>query len=80
MQVIFTDSVYNTENGIAVTIYNVLACLTKYDAGSFEDFCWSFGYDEDSRKAYKTYQAVVKEYQDVERVFGDIIEELQEIQ
>jgi len=62
------------------TMYDVLACLTKYDPESFEDFCGEYGYDEDSRKAYKTYLAVVKEYKAVERLFGDIIEELAEIQ
>ena len=26
--------------------YDVLACLVKYDVGTFEDFCLEFGYDE----------------------------------
>lgn len=62
------------------TNYDILACLQKYDVGSFEDFCSEFGYDEDSRKAEKTYNAVCKEYEAVDRLFGDIIEQLQEIQ
>lgn len=79
MTITFTDSIYNTQNGEEPTEYDILACLQKYDVGSFEDFCYEFGYDIDSRKAEKTYKAVVKEYNNVERVFGDIIEELQEI-
>lgn len=61
------------------TMYEVLACLTKYDVGSFEDFCQSYGYDEDSRKAERTYKAVCREYAAVERLFGDCMDELQEI-
>jgi len=62
------------------TMYDVLACLTKYDPGTFENFCSDYGYDTDSRSAERTYKAVCKEWQAVERLFGDIIEELQEIQ
>ena len=58
---------------------SVLSCLQKYDVGSFEDFCSEFGYDEDSRTAERTYKAVCKEYEAVERLFGDIIKELAEI-
>ncbi|MBU1122379.1 MAG: hypothetical protein KKF54_06775 [Candidatus Omnitrophica bacterium] len=50
--------------------YDVLACLTKYDVGSLEDFCGNFGYNTDSRKAEKTYRAVVKEYNNITRLFN----------
>lgn len=59
--------------------YDVLACLTKNDPGTFEDFCGEFGYSTDSRKAEKTYKAVVKEFAGVQRLFGDVIERLAEI-
>ncbi len=62
------------------TMYDILTCLTKYDPGTFENFCGDFGYDEDSRSAEKTYNACIKEYEAVQRLFGDILEELQEIQ
>lgn len=63
------------------TAYSILSCLTKYDPGSFEDFCSEFGYDTDSKKAEKTYNAVVDEYKNVAMLFTDSeIEELQEIQ
>ena len=53
------------------TAYSVLSCLTKYDPGSFEDFCSEFGYDTDSRSAEKTYQAVKDEYTNLCRLFSD---------
>jgi hypothetical protein len=51
------------------TMYDVLTCLTKYDPGTFEDFCGDYGYDEDSRRAEKTYHAVVKEFEGMQRLF-----------
>ena len=65
---------------IAPTAYDVLACLTKNDPGTFEDFCSEFGYDEDSRKAEKIYNAVLDEWRNVCALFTDEeIEQLQEI-
>lgn len=60
------------------TLYDILTCLTKYDVGTFENFCSEFGYDEDSRSAEKTYNAVVKEYESMCRLFSD--EELEVLQ
>ena len=61
--------------------YDVLACLEKYDVGTFEDFCSEFGYDEDSRTAERIYIAVIKEYKDLTRIFTEEqMEELSEIQ
>ena len=61
--------------------YNVLACLQKYDVGTFEDFCNDFGYDTDSRTAEKTYNAVCDEYKQLCAIFSDDeMEQLQEIQ
>lgn len=66
---------------IAPTLYDVLACLQKYDVGTFEDFCNEFGYDTDSRIAKKTYKAVVKEYDKMCSLFNnDELEILTEIQ
>jgi len=62
----------------APTAYAVLAALTKSDPGSFEDFCFEYGYDTDSRRAEKTYKAVVDEYNNLTRLFS--YEELQEMQ
>lgn len=61
--------------------YDVLACLQKYDIGSFENFCEEFGYVNDSRKAEKIYNAVVDEWKNVQILWNDKeIEELQQIQ
>ena len=61
--------------------YNVLACLQKYDIGTFEDFCDEFGYDTDSKTAEKTYNAVCDEYKQLCAIFSDDeMEQLQEIQ
>ena len=51
--------------------YSILACLTTYDPGTFEDFCGDFEYDTDSRKAERTYFAVQKEYQNLRSMFSE---------
>jgi len=46
----------------------------------FEDFCSDFGYDEDSRKAYSTWQACLEMTENLERIFdADQIKILAEI-
>lgn len=61
--------------------YDVLACLEKYDPGTFEDFCSEFGYNEDSRTAERIYIAAINEYKDLTRIFTEKqMEELSEIQ
>ena len=65
---------------VAPTAYDVLSCLTKSDPCTFEDFCSTYGYDEDSRKAEKIYNAVLDEWRNVCALFTDEeIEQLQEI-
>ena len=60
--------------------YDVLSGITKYEVGTFENFCDNYGYDTDSRKAYKTYKAVLKEWKNIELLFTpEQIELLQEI-
>lgn len=61
-------------------MYDILTCLTKYDPKSFDDFCSDYGYSNDSRSAEKIYKAVLKDWKTVNRLFSDILEELQEIQ
>lgn len=63
------------------TAYDVLACIQKYDVGSFENFCGDFGYNGDSRHAEKIYKGVLKEWEKVSYFFSESeISELQEIQ
>lgn len=82
----FHDSIYNTSHGIKPDEYDVLSCLTKYDVGTFGDFCMEYGYemydDESSgfnKDTMKIYKAILKELEGVERVFGDVLEEFAEI-
>ncbi len=56
--------------------YSVLACLTKYDPGTLENFCSEFGYDIDSKKADRVYNAVVAEYTALCTLFSDAEMEL----
>ena len=64
----------------APTLYDILACLTKYEPSSFEDFCHEFGYDTDSKRADRVYNAVKEEWQNVCMIWADDeIEELREI-
>ena len=84
MSVKFWDSVHNTENNIKPTEYDILACLQKYEIGSFEDFVSEFGYEIDADNRWEVkqiYKAVCREYQKVCRCFTkEQIEELREIQ
>lgn len=85
MSVKFWDSIYNTENDIKPTEYDILACLQKYELGSFEDFVLEFGYDIEDitnrRNAKQIYNFACREYQKICRCFtDDQIEVLREIQ
>ena len=67
-------------------LYSVLTCLTKYDVGTFENFCSDYGYEMynenytgKNKSSMKIYKAVCKEFQNVENLFGDCLDELQEI-
>ena len=61
------------------TMYDVLTCLTKYNPETFANFCSEYGYNTDSIKALKTYKAVQREFKGVNRLFNDVLEQLQEI-
>lgn len=63
------DSTGNGDN--KPTYYDILVCLTKYPVYDFEDFCSEYGYDTDSRKAYKTYKAVKREWENVNKLFTE---------
>lgn len=60
------------------TAYSVLACITKSDPGTLEDFCGEFGYDPDSRKAEKIWRATCEEWERVSAFFT--VEEVAQIQ
>jgi len=76
----FGQSLHDTGTGKYPTAYDLLACITKDDPGTFENFCGDFGYDTDSRKAEKIYKLVTKEWGKVSRFFmSEELEELAEI-
>ncbi|HSE99823.1 MAG TPA: hypothetical protein VLA48_02915 [Nitrososphaeraceae archaeon] len=67
------------------TLYSVLACLQKYEVGDFQDFCSNFGYNEYDentgridKETLKIYNAVVREYENMQRLFN--YEELELLQ
>lgn len=67
------------------TPYDVLACLEKYEVGTMNDFFHEFGYEvhsaDDMFSFMNTYNAVVKEYNDLRRIFTEEqMEMLREIQ
>lgn len=73
------DGLY-LEKGTLPSSYDILACLTCYHPGTFDDFCSEFGYDVDSRTAEKTYSAVLKEYTNLCTLFNaEELEKLSEI-
>ena len=81
----FGDSILNTIKGIRPTAYDVLACVEKYDVGTFHDFCNEFVYDEyddygrENAKAKRIYKAVCRETEKVNELFGDVFEEFCEV-
>lgn len=60
-----------SDTALQPSAYDLLACLTKYDPGTFENFCSDYGYDPDSRKAEKIYHSVVKEWNDISSLFNE---------
>jgi len=71
---------YNKSYDTFPTAYDILAAVTKYDCGTFSDFCANFGYDEDSRTAERTYIACINEQKNIERLFtNEQMEALQQI-
>lgn len=83
----FWDSIANKENnwrGFAKypTRYDILACLNTFDDGlSFDDFCYSYGYDNDSITAEKTFKAVKIQIEGLKSLLNEkALSDLNEIQ
>ena len=63
------DSINNTENNIRLaSAYPLLACLTKSDPGSFDNFRADFGYDN-TATSRQIYRGTVREWAKVQRFF-----------
>lgn len=74
----FWDSYSNTQKGNRPRAYDFLACMDPFATiDSFEDFCREYGYDEDSRRAEKTYRSVKREVANLRRIFTE--EQLEEL-
>ena len=88
----FGDSINNTKLRFfdrskhkKPSAYNVLAALTKYEPGSFDDFCSDFGYNDRPLSEYPAvmviWQGVCAEYAAIRKLFtAEQIEQLAEIQ
>ncbi len=83
------DSINSTEKGIIPTPYDIFSTIQKTEVMYYEDFCDDYGYEKYdehgglNKDSDKIYLACLKEWEDVERVFGDneeCLEELRNIQ
>lgn len=64
-------------------MYDILTCLTKYDPIDIENFCADYGYQygtnhHENNLADSRFKKVQDEYNNVNRLFSDIINELRE--
>ena len=79
----FYGSINDYNAGSDPSEYDVLACIQKYDPGSFENFVSEYGYDRETLSEYprimRIYKAVKREYANVVRMFGDVMDVLYEI-
>lgn len=80
----YFDSENNFRAGVKeLDAYSVLAsCSGDYNCpDNFEDFCSEYGYDNDSRKAEKTFAACLKQSAKLKKIFsGKVAEDLMKIQ
>jgi hypothetical protein len=76
---LFGDSLQNGYDGIMAadkpqeyknTILDIIVS-ESIQLEDFKDFCESFGYDEDSRKAYKVYKKCIKQSEKIHKLFSD---------
>lgn len=81
MQYDFYASVKNTRENKKPTNYDVMACLEWYELGTFQDFCFNFGYNEDSIKALNTYLKCQKQQEELFSIIPEkkIREKIREI-
>lgn len=71
---------YNRKVGYKPTNYSILACLDSYCPISFDNFCADYGYDTDSRSAYRTFEKCLQERSALEAMFSpDELEQLSSI-
>lgn len=82
----FYDSVQNFKNNEEPSEYDILACLSGYDVGTFDEFCNEYGVfpinsSNDYKEAQESYKACKREYAGLTRILTpEQLEELREIQ
>lgn len=78
----FWNSLNDAQNGKSPTAYDVLTCVASdsHTPETFADFCGEYGYDEDSRKAGKTFKAADTLARRIRAFFSEAeLEQLREI-
>lgn len=68
----FWDSIDNKKANKRPNEYDILSCLNTLSENNFPDFCDAFGYDTDSIKALKTFEACQEQDKGLRRIFTDI--------
>ena len=80
----FWNSYNDAKNKVEPTAYDVLTCCSSDIScpDKFEDFCYVFGYDSDSIKAKKTFNAVQRQSKKLNSLFDtpEMVEDLQKIE
>ena len=79
MTVHFGQSLIKTASNTPPTYYDILACLIPEDPGTLFEFCDCFGYDPFEENTIKIHKLCVREWQKVNNLFSDVIDELREI-
>jgi hypothetical protein len=51
--------------------YNFLACMSLDYSADFKEFCSNFGYEEDSRRAYKAWIGTLEQNAKLRSMFSD---------
>ncbi len=71
------DSIDSTEKGIKPTPYDIFSTIQRTEILYYEDFCDEYGYNKYNefggidKESDKIYLACLKEWNNIERVFGD---------
>ncbi len=59
-------------------VFHSLVMDAQAGEETFEDFCANFGYDEDSRKAFKVWETCRDQGKEFRKLVGDLFEEIEE--
>jgi len=71
MTIDFWQGIAHTSDPDAAGVLDCLLSDADCGARSFDDFCSELGYDVDSRKAYRTWQACQRTDRQLRRFLGD---------